>query len=140
MTACTEQATPEQSYGFAQSDSGHWKAVGLDALEGYPASSKVRCGPARSEIEVAWHAESGDWAVSDRYSSAGPFFTRVIRFARSDDTIEITRARPGSRSEIRMGPDVKEYAYLLRELSIWTQRSDVPYHLPDCAAGIFKSS
>lgn len=135
--ACAAQTIPSQ-FGFFQNDSGRWMATIIDKLQDYLVSSKVTCEPSRSEIDIVWNAESGDWAAYDKYSSRAPFFTRIIRFAQFSDTIEITKVRPDSKPEMKIGgDDVQQYDYLLKELSIWTKRSEFPYQVPQCAANIF---
>jgi hypothetical protein len=137
--ACAAQPVASQSFGFVQTDSGRWEAVSIDKLQDYLVASKVVCEPAHSEIDVVWNAESGDWAAFDKYSSTGPFFTRIIRFAQFDDTIQIVKERPNSRPTMTIGgDDVEQYDYLLKELSIWTRRSEFPYDVPRCAAEIFR--
>lgn len=136
---CAAQSIASQSYGFAQTDSGRWEAVSLDKLQDYLVASRVICDSARSAIDIVWNAESGDWAAFDQYSSTGPFFTRVIRFAQFDDTIEIVKERPEAQPTMKIGgDDVEQYDYLLNELSIWARRGDFPYDVPQCAAEIFE--
>lgn len=137
--ACAAQSISSQLFGFVQTDSGRWEAASVDKLQDYLVASKVRCEAAHSEIDIVWNAESGDWVALDKYSSAGPFFTRIIRFAQFYDTIQIVKERSDSQPTMKIGSDdVKQYDYLLKELSIWTQRGEFPYDVPQCAADIFR--
>lgn len=137
--ACAAQSIPSQSFGFVQTDSGRWEAASVDKLQDYLVASKVTCKVSYSEIDIVWNSESGDWAAFDKYSSTGPFFTRIVRFAQFDNTIQIVKERPESRPTMKIGgDDVKQYDYLLKELSIWTRRREFPYDVPQCAADIFR--
>lgn len=138
--ACAAQSIQSQTYGFAETTNGGWKVVSIDKLQDYLVASKVTCGQDDSNIEIVWNSESGDWAAFDKYSSKGIFFSRVIRFAQFDQTIQIVKERPESRAVMKIGgDDVKQYEYLLNELKIWTRRGDFPYRVPDCAAAIFQA-
>ncbi len=138
IQACVAHSMASQSFGFFQDNDGQWMATSIEKIHDYLVSSKVSCEHSLSFIEIVWNSESGDWAAYDKYSSNCPFFTRVIRFAQFNDTIEITKVRPDSKPEMKLsGDDVQQYDYLLKELSIWTQRSEFPYEVPQCAANIF---
>lgn len=136
--ACSEPSKPTLSFGFFQTDSGQWKAAKLTQLQDHLIASKVTCNSENSEIEIFWNAESGDWAAFDKYSSTGPFFSRVIKFSQFNANIQIVKERPDSKLNMRIGDkELKQYDYLLKELSIWTKRKEFPYEVPQCASAIF---
>jgi hypothetical protein len=137
-SACGAQPRVNETYSFGQNDRGGWSSIDINDLPKYLNASQVTCSGQSSEIDVVWNSESGDWAAFDKYSSAGSFFRRTIRFAQFDQSIEIVQDYADSKPVMTFGgEDVKQYDFLLRELSIWKRESDLPFRLPKCAEQIF---
>ena len=132
------KALAHEAYSFGQDDRGVWTPIIADDLSKYLNVSKVNCSAERAEIDVIWNSESGDWAAFDQYSSKGSFFTRMIRFAQFEDTIQIVKEEPESKPTIKAGEDVQQYQYLINELEIWAELSDIPFAVPDCATQAFQ--
>lgn len=136
--SCSSQADSVKLFGFAERNEGGWVQIEVDDLPNYMNSSRIFCDRSRSEINVVWNSEDGDWAAFDKYSSVGRFFTREIRFAQFHDVIEIVKNQPNSIPSMRIGESsLDQYEYLLNELHIWTAPSDFPYDIPGCAEKIF---
>ncbi|WP_022696725.1 hypothetical protein [Euryhalocaulis caribicus] len=138
QSACFAKALAHEAYSFGQDDRGVWSPIIVDDLSKYLNVSKVKCSAKRAEIDVIWNSQSGDWAAFDQYSSKGSFFIRMIRFAQFEDTIQIVKEEPESKPAIKVGEDVKQYQYLINELKIWADLSDIPFAVPDCATQAFQ--
>ena len=137
-SSCVAQSIGDEIYSFGQNERGSWIPITISDLPEYLNASKISCSERNSEIDVVWNSESGDWAALDKYSSQGPFFKRTIRFAQFEQSIEIMKEHPTSQPSMTFGgEDVEQYDFLLRELTIWTQESSVPFQLPECASKIF---
>lgn len=138
VQASFAQPRENLTFNFGAGEDGNWVAVSSDNLTDYSDTSRVTCFGNKSNIELTWAAESGDWVVYDKYSSIGIFFTRTIRFAASNHTIQVQKDNRNSPPIVRIGgADIEQYDYLVTEPKVNAQASDFPFPLPSCALVIF---